>query len=52
MDAFQWAFVAAVAEKGGDVAVKRMADAECGKAVRRSIVENRQWQRKLRGKEW
>ena len=51
MDAFQWAFVAAVAERDGRLEAKRMADTECGKAIRREMGENRQWQRRLHGKE-
>lgn len=52
LDSFQWAFVAAVAEKNGDEEARRHADGKCEEQVRKELAEERLWQRRLHGKEW
>lgn len=51
MDAFEMAFCAEVARRNGDARAAEHFDVECGRAVSREIAANREWSRKLHGKE-
>ena len=51
MDALQLAIVAEIARRNGQERTAREFERKSEQAVRREIAENREWQRKLHGKE-